>query len=33
MNKGSKIIIGLLIFIIIGIAVVLILNDRGIIHL
>ncbi len=33
MNKGSKIIIVLLIFIIIGIAVVLILNDRGIIHL
>ena len=33
MSKGNKIVIGLLIFIIIGIGTVLILNDRGIIHL
>ena len=33
MSKGNKIVIVLLIFIIIGIGTVLILNDRGIIHL
>ena len=33
MDKGNKIVIGLLIFVIVGIITILVLNDKGIIHL